>query len=160
MSEYPKTSSFLWFHGNAEAAAEFYVSLLPNSEITHVERRHGGEADGEAFIVSFTLCGNDYTAMNGGPRYTLNEAFSISIVCDGQPEVDRLWAALSEGGRTMACGWLQDRFGVTWQIVPRQFGELMKSGTPEQSGRVMQAMMNQVKFDVAALQAAFDGGAA
>lgn len=153
MRDYPKTSSFLWFTQGAEEAAKFYISLLPDSRITDVERRE----DGEAFIVSFTLCGNDYTAMNGGPHQELSAAFSIAVLCEDQAEVDRLWSALLEGGRAMSCGWIEDRFGVTWQIVPRQFGELMRSGTPEQSGRVRAAMMKMAKFDVPTLQAAFNG---
>ncbi|MEZ5968784.1 MAG: VOC family protein [Hyphomonas sp.] len=143
---------FLWFEREAEEAARFYVSLLPDSQITEIETQ-----DGKPFIVSFTLSGIPYTALNGGPHYVLTPAFSFAVTCDGQAEVDRLWSALTEGGQALQCGWLTDRFGVTWQIVPRQFFELRKAGTPAQTAAVMEAMMKMVKFDVAALEAAFEG---
>lgn len=142
---------FLWFETGAKEAADFYVTLLPDSEVTAVEMMNG-----QPFIVSFTLGGHPYNAMNGGPPYKLTEAFSISVVCDGQVEVDRLWDALSREGRVLQCGWLTDRFGVTWQIVPKQFGELCRAGTPAQARAVTEAMMKMVKFDVASLRAAFD----
>ncbi|MEZ5945560.1 MAG: VOC family protein [Hyphomonas sp.] len=141
---------FLWIEDQAEEAARFYVSLLPDSEITDVERQ-----DGKAFVVSFTLSGVPYKALNGGPYYKLSPAFSIMVTCDGQAEVDRLWSALTEGGAPLQCGWLTDRFGVTWQIVPRQFFDLRSAGTPAQTKAIMDAMMPMVKLDVAALEAAF-----
>lgn len=152
MIQPPTVTPFLWYDNEAEDAARLYVSLIPNSRITDVHRH-----DGAAFVVSFELDGVGYTAMNGGPGHPHTDAFSIAVSCDGQAEVDRLWAALTEGGKEIQCGWLVDRFGLSWQVVPKQFYALMSAGTPEQSQRVMQAMMGMVKFDVARLQAAFDG---
>lgn len=142
---------YLWFDSEAADAAAFYVSLLPDSEITEIELQ-----DGKPFFITFTLSGVTYSALNGGPYYKLNPAFSIMVTCEGQAEVDRLWDALSDGGEVMQCGWLTDRFGVTWQIVPQQFFDLRKAGTPAQTAAVMEAMMRMVKLDVAALEAAFN----
>ena len=147
-----KVTPFLWYESGAEEAASLYVSLIPNSRIVDVQRQ--GEA---TFIVSFELDGVHFTAMNGGPGHPHTEAFSIAVTCEDQAEVDRLWAALTEGGKAIQCGWLVDRFGLSWQVVPKRFFELMSAGTPDQSQRVMQAMMGMVKFDVAALEAAFEG---
>lgn len=152
MNQPATVTPFLWYDNDAEEAARFYVSLIPNSRITDVHRQ-----DGAAFVVSFELDGVGYTAMNGGPGHPHTDAFSIAVSCDGQAEVDRLWAALTEGGKEIQCGWLVDRFGLSWQVVPKQFYALMSAGTPEQAQRVMKAMLGMVKFDVAALQAAFDG---
>ena len=150
MSRLPTATPFLWFDGHAKEAAELYVSLLPASEITGVEI-----VNGQPFIVSFTLGGHPYIAMNAGDHYKLTPAFSISVICDGQEEVDRLWSALTEGGEELRCGWLTDRFGVTWQIVPKQYDELRHAGTPAQAKAVVDAMMSMIKFDVAALETAF-----
>ena len=150
----PTVAPFLWFTSEALAAAEFYVSLFPDSGIEDVEMQ-----DGKPFIVSFRLSGIPYTALNGGPYQALTPAFSLAVTCDGQAEVDRLWAALTEGGQESRCGWLTDRFGVSWQVVPQQFFDLRKSGTPAQSQAVMAAMMEMIRFDVAALESAFDSAA-
>jgi len=150
MTHPPTVTPFLWFDSQAKEAADVYVSLLPDSEVTDVE-----VINGHPFIVSFTLGGHPYRAMNAGPEYKLSPAFSIAVVCDGQAEVDRLWSALSDGGEELRCGWLTDRFGVSWQIVPRQYEALCQSGTPAQAQAVVDAMMKMVKFDVAALEAAF-----
>ena len=141
---------FLWFEKDAEKAAQFYSGLIPDSEVTGIEMM-----DGKPFIISFTLGGHPYGAINGGPHYKLTAAFSIAVICDGQAEVDRLWDALSEGGEEMQCGWLTDRFGVSWQIVPEQYDALRNAGTPAQARAVVDAMLKMTKFDVAALEAAF-----
>ena len=146
----PKITPFLWYDREAEEAAEFYVSLIPDARIVDVQRQ--GEA---AFVVSFELAGVRFTALNGGRGRLHTEAFSIAVTCEDQAEVDRLWAALTDGGKEIQCGWLADRFGLSWQVVPKQFYALMGAVTPEQSQRVMQAMMGMVKFDVAVLEAAF-----
>ncbi len=152
MINQPKVTPFLWYDSGAEEAATLYTSLLPNSRIVNVQRQ--GD---QAFIVAFALDGVRFTAMNAGPGHPHTDAFSIAVTCEDQDEVDRLWSALTEGGQEVQCGWLKDRWGVSWQVVPRQFFELMSAGTPEQSQRVMQAMLGMVKFDVAALEAAFQG---
>ncbi|MEQ9436408.1 VOC family protein [Hyphomonas sp.] len=135
----PKITPFLWYGGDAEQAAEFDVSLIPDSRIVDVQRQ--GDA---AFVVSFELAGVSFTAMNGGPGRRHTEAFSIAVTCEDQAEVDRLWAAFTGGGKEVQCGWLVDRFGLSWQIVPKRFFQLMGAGTPEQSHRVMQAAMEEV----------------
>lgn len=152
----PKATPFLWFEKDAEKAAELYVSLIPNSSVTGSQFG----PDGSVFVVSFTLDGVPYTALNGGPHYKLSCAFSISVTCDDQEEVDRLWAALGEGGEEKPCGWLTDRFGLSWQIMPRAYFELMGRGSGEQSGRVQTAAMAMKKIDIAVLQHAFDGNTA
>lgn len=148
-----KVTPFLWYEKDAEKAAEFYVSLIPESRITETQET----PDGGVFIISFELAGQPFTAINGGPHQTLNSAFSVAVTCDDQAEVDALWSALSEGGQEQQCGWLTDRFGLTWQIVPKAFFDLMQAGTPEQAQRVQAAMMKMVKFDIAALETAFAG---
>ncbi|KDA03344.1 MAG: VOC family protein [Hyphomonas oceanitis] len=152
MTELPIVRPFLWYDSNALEAAEYYVSVIPDSRIVDVMRQ-----DGAVLLVTFEIGGVLFTAMNGGPGHPHTDAFSISVTCKDQVEVDRIWSALTDGGSEVACGWLKDRFGLSWQVVPKKFYELMSAGTPEQSQRVMQAMMNMVKFDVAALEAAFEG---
>lgn len=151
MTRPPKVMPFLWVHERGREAVEFYVSLLPDSRITEVEEVGGGTT-----VISFELMGHPYAVMNHPGEHTLNDAFSIAVRVDGQAEIDRLWAALSEGGTEIACGWLRDRYGVTWQISPQQMDDLRKSGTPAQAQAVMEAMMKMVKFDIAALEAAFE----
>ena len=152
MTELPIVRPFLWYDSNALEAAEYYVSVIPDSRIVDVMRQ-----DGAVLLVTFEIGGVLFTAMNGGPGHPHTDAFSISVTCKDQVEVDRIWSALTDGGSEVVCGWLKDRFGLSWQVVPKKFYELMSAGTPEQSQRVMQAMMNMVKFDVAALEAAFEG---
>ena len=147
----PTLSHMLWFNDQAEEAATFYTSLLPKSEILNISRG----ADNKAFTVQFSLLGTTYTALNGGPVFTPNEAFSIVINVDGQEELDKYWYALtSEGGSEGRCGWLKDRFGLSWQVVPRQLGECLGHPDPEKAGRAMQAMMGMGKLVVAELEAA------
>lgn len=148
----PKITPFLWYGSDAEQAAEFHVSLIPDSRIVGVQRQCDA-----AFVVSFELAGVSFTAMNGGPGRPHTEAFSITVTCENQAKVDRLWAAFTDGGKEIQCGWLVDRMGLSWQIVPKRFFQLMGAGTPQQTQRVMQAMLKMVKFDVAALEAAFAG---
>ena len=150
-----KITPMLWFDGDAEEAARLYVSIFDDAEIGHVSRI----PDGTTLVVEFTLAGQRFTALNGGPQYSFTPAVSFVVDCDTQEEVDRYWDLLSEGGPPEAqqCGWLQDRFGVSWQVVPRQLGEYMSDPDPEKAGRTMQAMLQMKKLDIAALKRAHDG---
>jgi predicted 3-demethylubiquinone-9 3-methyltransferase (glyoxalase superfamily) len=156
-----KIAPCLWFADEAEEAANFYVSLLPNSQIDKVQRSAIDTPSGKAgsvLVVSFTLAGQEFMALNGGKRIEHTNAISFKIDCADQAEVDRLWGALSSnGGAEIQCGWVKDRYGVSWQIVPSIFPKLL--GGPDQAGarRAMQAMMKMVKLDIAALQKAYDG---
>jgi predicted 3-demethylubiquinone-9 3-methyltransferase (glyoxalase superfamily) len=154
-----KVSTFLWFDEGAEEAAELYVSLIPNSRIIEVQR-FGTDMPGPAsglVVVTFSLDGVEYQAMNGGPAFAFTEAISLSVVCDDQAEVDRLWAALTEGGgEESQCGWLKDRWGLSWQIVPRRMLELQRDPDPQRAHRANQAMLTMRKLDIAALEAAAD----
>ena len=151
-------STCLWYDGAAEEAARFYVSLFDDARITSVMRQSGPDGPaGPAFLVEFELAGQRYQAMNGGPTYALSEAVSIVVLVDSQAEVDRLWSALtSEGGAESRCGWCRDRWGLSWQIVPRMMVDAIRAGGPA-VGRVIQAMMGMVKLDIAALEAAAKG---
>ncbi len=150
----PAITTCLWFEKDAEAAATLYCSLFPDAAITNIFRQQG-DPQNRAFLVEFTLMGQSFMAMNGGPHYKLSPAASIFALVEGQEDVDRLWAALlAGGGQESRCGWLVDRFGLSWQIIPRALTRLMKS---DRSGRVAQAMMAMVKIDVAALEAAAKG---
>lgn len=150
----PAISTCLWFDSHAEEAATLYCSLFPDAHITHVFRQHG-DPQNRAFLVEFTLMGQAFSAMNGGPHYKLTPAASIFVLVDSQAEVDHLWAALLQGGgQESRCGWLTDRYGLSWQIIPRALTRLMQSDT---SGRVVQAMQRMVKIDIAALEAAARG---
>ena len=157
-----KITPNLWFDGNAEEAADFYVSLLPDSRVDNVWRSPADNPStraGAVLLVDFTLAGQPFTGINGGPQFPFTEAISFVIDCEGQPEVDRLWTALTESGGTPGqCGWLKDRFGVSWQIIPRQLGEMMSDPDRERAGRAMEAMLKMRKIDVAALRRAFEGG--
>ena len=154
-------ATHLWFDNQAEQAATLYAGLLPDSGIDSVNRAGEGVpnvAPGDAFQVELTLMGQRYVFLNGGPQFPFSPVVSIFVLCDGQAEVDRLWAALLDGGGTESqCGWLSDRYGLSWQIIPRQLGELMGGSAPEASQRVLQAMMGMVKIDVAALECAARG---
>ena len=144
-----KITTFLWFDSQAEEAANFYVSLFKDSRITHVTPG----PTGAAFVVEFELAGIQYIALNGGPMYKFSEAISLSVDCTDQAEVDELWEKLSEGGSKSQCGWLKDKYGLSWQIVPSILPKLMA----DPSGRVMQALMQMTKIDIAFLQRAHDG---
>lgn len=148
---------FLWFDTEAEAAAEFYTSLFPNSHI--IEVTHYGTAGprepGLVMTVSFELDGRPFTALNGGPQYRFNEAVSFAVRCADQDEVDRYWISLAaNGGEEGPCGWLKDRFGVSWQIVPRRLPELLTDPDREKAQRVMAAMLGMTKLDIAELEKA------
>jgi len=153
-----KINPCLWFNVNAEEAVNFYISVFKNSKID-ILTRYGENAplpEGTVLTIAFQLDGQHFLALNGGPEFTFSEAISFIINCDNQEELDYFWSKLSEGGREVQCGWLKDQFGLSWQIVPTRLAELMKSGDTEKSGRVMQALMQMVKIDIAGLQAAFD----
>jgi predicted 3-demethylubiquinone-9 3-methyltransferase (glyoxalase superfamily) len=156
----PRITPSLWFDTDGEDAAEFYVSVFPNSKITHVS--HYGEAGprpaGTVLTVDFELDGQRYTAINGGPQFTFSEAISLQISCADQAEVDHYWDALSEGGSEGPCGWLKDRYGLSWQVVPKALGELIGDPDPARATRAMKAMLGMRKLDVAALRAAADAG--
>jgi predicted 3-demethylubiquinone-9 3-methyltransferase (glyoxalase superfamily) len=149
-------STCLWYDTGAEPAARFYVSLFPGvAAITSVVPSFGG--DGGAFLVEFDLLGQHYTAMNGGPMYRLTEAVSVSVLVDDQTEVDRLWSALTAGGGAESrCGWLRDRWGLSWQIIPRFMAETISADGPA-AGRVIQAMMGMGRIDIEGLKAAARG---
>ena len=151
-----KVTPFLWFDHQAEEAANFYVSLFPDSKILSVTRYpEGGPAPpGTVMIVEFELAGQPLIALNGGPHYKLTEAFSLSIDCDDQTEVDFFWEKLSQGGEPSRCGWLKDRYGLSWQVVPRVLVQLLSDPDPEKQKRVTLAMMQMVKLDIAKLEAA------
>lgn len=141
----------LWFDGNAEEAARFYVSVFPNARIDS-EARMG---DGKVLTVTFTLNGLQFTALNGGPHYTFSGATSFVVPCETQAEIDHVWAHLAEGGREQQCGWVIDRFGVTWQVIPSGLGRMLGAPDREAAGRATRAMLSMVKFDLARLEAAF-----
>jgi predicted 3-demethylubiquinone-9 3-methyltransferase (glyoxalase superfamily) len=147
-----KIKTFLWYDENAEEATIYYVAAFKDSKITHVMRNNG-----KVLVVEFTLAGVEYMAMNGGPRNKLSDAVSLMVSTEDQAETDRLWDYLVAGGSPSMCGWLKDKFGLSWQIVPKRFMELMRDGTPDQQGRVMNAMMQMSKFDIAGLEAAAKG---
>jgi predicted 3-demethylubiquinone-9 3-methyltransferase (glyoxalase superfamily) len=157
-----KVSTCLWFGKDAEEAVRFYVSLVPGSEIQHVQRSPGpwlGGEIGDVILVTFSLNGQNYQALNGGKPAEYGTAASISVECADQAEVDRLWAALTaNGGSEIACGWLRDRWGVPWQIVPEMLPRLLADRDPAVSGRVFLAMQGMVKLDVPALERAAAGG--
>ncbi|CAN0412959.1 unnamed protein product, partial [Phaeothamnion confervicola] len=150
MSAKQKITPCLWFEGNAMEAAEFYTSVFANSAIENVHRNRSDQRSGPAgsvLMVSFSLAGQKYLALNGGPHDKFNDAISLSVDCEDQAEVDRLWTALTaDGGKPVQCGWLKDKFGLSWQIVPKRLPELLQSGDAASAGRVMAAMMQMVKI--------------
>lgn len=153
----------LWFNDQAEEAARFWTSIVPNSEILSVRRAPSGVPDveeGAVFVVELTLDGHRVTALNAGPSFTLDEAFSFFLECETQDDVDRCWdALLAGGGEPSQCGWLRDRFGVSWQVVPKGLDDLVLA--PGEAGRrAMDCMMRQVKLDIGEIRAAYDGAAA
>lgn len=156
-----KITPCLWFNGQAEEAAKFYVTLLPNSRVDRVYHSPTDTPSGAAgtvLTVEFTLAGTQYLGLNGGPQFPFTEAVSFQIHCENQAEVDRLWTALTRnGGQEVACGWLKDRWGLSWQIVPIRLEELMHDRDREKARRVMEAMMEMVKIDIAALERAAAG---
>jgi predicted 3-demethylubiquinone-9 3-methyltransferase (glyoxalase superfamily) len=146
----------LWFDTEGEDAAKLYTSLIPNSRITNVVRHGaaGPREEGTVMTVEFELNGQPFLALNGGPQYTFSEAVSFQVMCESQEEVDRYWDALGEGGEHGPCGWLKDRFGLSWQVVPTRLIELLTGADAERSQRVMACMMNMGKLEIAELEAA------
>ncbi|NUS43078.1 MAG: VOC family protein [Mycobacteriaceae bacterium] len=145
-------TTFLWFESNAEQAAEFYAATVPDSRVTDVTRL----PDGSAFVVSLELAGHSLTLMNGGPGHPHSDAASIQVVVEGQAEVDRLWDTLTDGGAPGPCGWLTDRYGVSWQVVPTALQALMATPNPAQAAATAVALRTMTKIDIAGLQAAHD----
>lgn len=165
MAKLQKISPCLWFDGQAEDAAKLYVSIFEGSRIARVSRYgkeghevHGREP-GSVMTVAFELAGQTFTALNGGPQFHFSEAISLQVMCETQDEIDRYWDKLSAGGpeKAQQCGWLKDKYGLSWQIVPTVMPEMMSDSDPVKAGRVMNAMMQMKKLDIAALKKAYLG---
>ena len=155
----PRIIPNFWFDTDSEEAAKFYVSIFPNSKITAVTHytEAGPGVPGTVLTVDFVLDGQRFTAINGGPAFTFDEAVSFLIECADQEELDYYWDKLLEGGEPSQCGWLKDKFGLSWQVVPSGMDEAMNDPDPERARRAMEAMLGMVKIDIAALKAAADG---
>jgi predicted 3-demethylubiquinone-9 3-methyltransferase (glyoxalase superfamily) len=149
----------LWFDTQAEEAATFYTGIFKNSELGRVHRttEAGPGPEGAVLLVEFELNGQKFSGLNGGPQHTFNEAVSIVVTCADQAEVDYYWSRLAEGGEEVACGWLKDRYGLCWQIVPAVFFEMISDPDAAKAARVTQAMFGMTKFDIAALEQAYGG---
>jgi len=154
-----KITPFLWFDGKAEEAANFYVSIFKNSKILNLGRYGdaGPGPKGTVMVATFQIEGQQFMALNGGPQYTISPAISFFVDCETQAEVDELWEKLTAGGSEVQCGWLTDKFGVSWQIIPRTLMELMQDKDPVKSQRVFKAMMGMIKIDIEALRRAYRG---
>lgn len=154
----PKITTCLWFDGQAEAAMNFYVSIFKDSKVGSVSRYGdaGPGPKGSVMVVTFQLEGQEFMGLNGGPQYMFSPAISFMVNCKTQEEVDDLWDKLSEGGQIQQCGWLQDKYGVSWQIIPTALGEMMRDKDAEKSKRVMQAMLQMKKIDIAGLRRAYE----
>jgi predicted 3-demethylubiquinone-9 3-methyltransferase (glyoxalase superfamily) len=163
MTDAEKISPCLWFDGRAEEAARFYTSIFPDSRIDHIWKStidYPGGKVGDVILVEFTLAECSYQALNGGPHDQFNDAISLSVRCKDQAEVDRFWDALTaDGGKPVQCGWLKDKFGVSWQIVPQALMDMMRDKDREKAKRAMTAMLQMVKLDIAELKRAYEGGA-
>jgi predicted 3-demethylubiquinone-9 3-methyltransferase (glyoxalase superfamily) len=153
-----KINPFLWFDDQAEEAANFYVSLFKNSKVISVSRYGdaGPGPKGTAMVVTFELAGQKFIALNGGPLFKFTEAISFLINCETQQEVDDLWEKLSAGGAESQCGWLKDKYGLSWQVIPTSLGEMLQDKDPKKSQRVMQAMLQMGKIDIAKLKQAYN----
>jgi predicted 3-demethylubiquinone-9 3-methyltransferase (glyoxalase superfamily) len=153
-----KITPFLWFESNAEEAMQFYTSVFKDSKITSVTRHEGaGPEGGNVVVGTFELEGQEFFALNGGPQFRFTEAVSFYVNCEDQEEVDYYWTRLLQGGEEQQCGWLKDKFGLSWQIIPRQLGEMLGDPDTAKSQRVMQAMLAMKKIDIAGLQHAYEG---
>jgi predicted 3-demethylubiquinone-9 3-methyltransferase (glyoxalase superfamily) len=154
-----KITPFLWFDGQAEEAANFYVSIFKNSKILNLARYGdaGPGPKGTVMLATFQIEGQKFMALNGGPQYTIPPAISFYVDCETQAEVDELWENLTAGGSEVQCGWLKDKFGVSWQIIPKTLIELMQDKDPVKSQRVFKAMMGMIKIDIEALKRAYRG---
>jgi predicted 3-demethylubiquinone-9 3-methyltransferase (glyoxalase superfamily) len=157
-----KITTFLTFDGRAEEAVDFYTSIFEHSRILSTTRYGAGGPgpEGELMAATFELAGQEFMALNGGPSFTFSQAISLFVDCEDQEEVDELWAKLTDGGEPGPCGWLTDRFGVSWQIVPRALGELLADEDREKAGRVMEAMLQMSKIEVEGLRRAYEGAEA
>jgi len=155
-----KITPFLWFDGKAEEAMNFYVSVFRNSSIGSVSRygEAGPGAKGTVMSATFQLDGQDFMALNGGPHFTFTPAISLFVNCETQQEVDELWEKLSSGGEKGQCGWLKDRYGLSWQIIPSALGKLLQDKDPRKASRVMNAMMQMTKIDISRLKQAYEHG--
>ena len=153
-----KINPFLWFDDQAEEAANFYVSLFKNSKVISVSRYGdaGPDPKGTAMTVTFELAGQKFVALNGGPLFKFTEAISFLINCETQQEVDDLWKKLSAGGTESQCGWLKDKYGLSWQVIPTSLGEMLQDKDPKKSQRVMQAMLQMKKIDIDRLRQAYN----
>ena len=153
-----KITPFLWFDGKAEEAMNFYTSIFKNSKVVRIMRygEAGPGPKGTVMSVTFQLDGQEFTALNGGPMFTFSPAISFFVNCETQEEVDELWEKLSEGGEKQRCGWLKDKYGVSWQIVPTVLGEMLQDKDPEKSKRVMNAMLQMNKIDIKSLKQAYE----
>ena len=154
-----RIAPFLWFDSNAEEAANFYVSIFKNSKVGHISRygEAGPGPKGSVMVVTFELDGQELMALNGGPQFKFSEAISLVVNCKNQEEVDYYWERLSAGGQKVECGWLKDKFGLSWQVVPTILGELLADKDPQKLERVMKAMLQMKKIDVAGLKRAAEG---
>ncbi|MCG3160149.1 MAG: hypothetical protein JMDDDDMK_01185 [Acidobacteria bacterium] len=148
-----KITPYLWFENQAEEAMNYYVSIFKNSKVLSVNR---AGAEGPVISVTFQLDGQEFFALNGGPQFKFTEAVSFFVNCETQQEVDELWEKLSEGGEEGRCGWLKDKYGLSWQIIPSTLGKLMQDKDPEKAQRVVKAMLQMNKIDIKALQQAYD----
>ncbi len=150
----PKISPFLWFDRQAEEAANFYIKIFKNSKILNITRygEAGPGPKGSVMTIEFTLDGQEFITLNGGPHFKFNEAISFSVDCKTQEEVDLYWAKLSEGGEEQPCGWLKDKFGLSWQVNPTILGEMLGDPDPQKAERVTEAMLKMKKIDIAALK--------
>jgi predicted 3-demethylubiquinone-9 3-methyltransferase (glyoxalase superfamily) len=155
-----KITPFLWFDGKAEEAMNFYTSIFRNAKVRDVMRYGdaGPGPKGSVMSATFELEGQEFIALNGGPAFSFTPAISFFVNCETQQEVDDLWAKLSAGGTVQQCGWLQDKFGLSWQIIPTVLGKLLQDKDPKKANRVMEAMLQMVKLDIAGLHRAYDGG--
>jgi predicted 3-demethylubiquinone-9 3-methyltransferase (glyoxalase superfamily) len=155
----PNVTPFLWFDNNAEEAARYYTSVFKNSKILDVSRYGdaGPGPKGQVMVVRFQIEGQEFLALNGGPQFKFNEAVSFMVNCETQDEVDYYWEKLSAGGQTIQCGWLRDKFGLSWQVTPTILLRLLQDPDPAKSQRVMQAMMQMIKIDIAGLRRAYEG---
>lgn len=156
-----EVTPFLWYDGDAEEAVRYYVSVIPDSQITGMSHYGPGMPypEGTVMTVAFILAGRPYTALNGGPEYKFTEAISLAVSVADQAEVDRLWDALTDGGQPGPCGWLKDRWGLSWQVVPEELPKLLGDPNPLRSAAAAQAMMSMGKLDIGAMRAAADAAA-
>jgi predicted 3-demethylubiquinone-9 3-methyltransferase (glyoxalase superfamily) len=154
-----KITPFLWFDNNAEEAVQFYTSIFKDSKILQTSRYNeaGPGPKGSVMTMKFQLNGQEFIALNGGPHFKFNEAISFVVNCETQKEIDEYWEKLTTGGKEVQCGWLKDRYGLSWQIVPIILGQLMSDKDPEKSKRAMQAMLKMVKLDIEGLKKAYQG---